>query len=63
MHYWGANLTELAQEKYGSIEITGKCPVPHALKWGRRAVALGDPNSIRVVAQLEQLLSKGCASC
>jgi TPR repeat protein len=63
MHNAGANLMALAQEKYGSVEITGKCPVPLALKWARRAATLGDVDSLRMVAQLEQLLSKACASC
>lgn len=63
MNNVGANLMQLAQEKYGSVEIPGKSPIPQAMKWARKAAAQGDEDAARVVSQMETASLRACAQC
>lgn len=63
MHNTGGNLLTIATEKYGSIEIPGKSPIPRALRWARAAAAKGYSDSAMVVQQIEEAMSRACANC
>jgi TPR repeat protein len=63
MHNVGTTLLTIASEKYNSIEIAGKSPIPQVLYWFRKASALGDTDSQNMVTQLERNLSSLCATC
>lgn len=56
-------LMTISKEKHGSPYITGKCPVPRALKWGRRAAAHGCTVAAENNARMEKFLSSMCANC
>ena len=63
MHNVGTTLLTIASEKYNSVEIAGKSPIPQVLYWFRKAAALGDADSQNMVTQFEQNLSSQCATC
>ena len=63
MHNVGTTLLTIASEKYNSIEIAGKSPIPQVLFWFRKAAALGDKDSQNMVTQIERNLSSQCATC
>jgi hypothetical protein len=63
MHNVGTTLLTIASEKYNSIEIAGKSPIPQVLFWFRKAANLGDKDSQNMVTQMERNLSSQCATC
>lgn len=63
MNNVGATLINIAQDKYGTVDIPGKSPVPRAMKWARRAAAAGDPDAVRVVADLQRRYVSNCIVC
>lgn len=65
MYYLGSTLMTLAYEKYGSVAFSGKCPVPRALFWFRKAAALGleSPELKNKIVEIEAGILSVCVYC
>lgn len=63
MNNAGATLMGIAQQKYGTVDIPGKSPVPRAMKWARKAAAAGDSDAKRMVTSIQGAYASFCINC